>query len=157
MKTLSIRGLRQNNIKNLSLEIPHDQFIAISGVSGSGKSSLAFESIYAEGGRRYIETFSPYTRQFLDRLAQPDLDSMHGVRAAVALEQRNKTTNARSTVGTLTEINDYLKIIWANLSILHCPNCEIPVERQSAEKIVQIIEKISKFINQKTMTECARK
>lgn len=138
---LEVQGLRQNNLKNLSFSIPHNKFVAISGVSGSGKSTLAFDSIHAEGGRRYIETFSPYTRQFLDRLKEPELDAMHGVRPSLALEQRNKTTNSRSTVGTVTEINDYLKIIWANLANLHCPKCETEIEAESVNKIVEKLEK----------------
>src|SRR5262249_42730168 len=100
---LCLRGVRENNLKNLDVTLEHDTFVAITGVSGSGKSTLAFDTIYAEGGRRYIETFSPYTRQFLDRLHRPEVDAISGVRPAIALEQRNRTTNSRSTVGTVTE------------------------------------------------------
>lgn len=120
-------GAQENNLQNLDLTLRHDQLIVITGVSGSGKSTLAFDTIYAEGGRRYIETFSPYTRQFLDRLHQPALDHITGVRPALALEQRNRITNSRSTVGTVTEINDYLKVIWSNLAGIVCPACGVEV------------------------------
>ncbi|MBL7662626.1 excinuclease ABC subunit UvrA [bacterium] len=126
--TLILRGVRENNLKELNLEIPHNTFVAITGVSGSGKSTLAFDTIYAEGARRYIETFSPYTRQFLDRLHQPDLDSMSGVRPALALEQRNRINNSRSTVGSVTEINDYLKVVFAEFSTAYCESCQREVK-----------------------------
>jgi excinuclease ABC subunit A len=136
---LELNGAKENNLKSLNLKLEHNKFIVITGVSGSGKSTLAFDTIYAEGGRRYIETFSPYTRQFLDRLKQPELDSMNGVRPALALEQRNKTTGARSTVGTITEINDYLKVIWANLAIPYCASCDVPIEKHDASFIYNAI------------------
>jgi len=126
---LALKGVRENNLQEIDVTLDHDQLIVVTGVSGSGKSTLAFDTIYAEGGRRYIETFSPYTRQFLDRLHQPDLDAVDGVRPALALEQRNRTTSSRSTVGTVTEINDYLKVLWPHLSQPICPNCHTPVRR----------------------------
>lgn len=138
---LQLKGLRENNLKNLSLDIKHNELIVVTGVSGSGKSTLAFDTIYAEGGRRYIETFSPYTRQFLDRLHKPKLDSASGIRPSLALEQRNKITNSRSTVGTITEINDYLKIIWANLSKVYCPNCNTEIKASSSAETLKIVEK----------------
>lgn len=134
-KSLLIRGAKENNLQSLDLEIPHNRFVVFTGLSGSGKSSLAFDTIYAEGGRRYIETFSPYTRQFLDRLHKPDLDSIANVRPALALEQRNSVLNARSTVGTVTEINDYLKVVWAQAATAHCPNCGSPIERDTPRAI----------------------
>ena len=137
---LRLNGLSENNLKNLNLEIPHNKLVVITGVSGSGKSTLAFDTIYAEGGRRYIETFSPYTRQFLDRLHRPELRSIEGVRPALALEQRNKATNSRSTVGTVTEINDYLKVIWSHLSITKCLTCDRPVKRESVSFVQSEIE-----------------
>lgn len=124
MDELKLIGARQNNLQSLSLTIPHNQLVVMTGVSGSGKSTLAFDTIYAEGQRRYVETFSPYTRQFLDRLHPPDVDVMTGVRPALALEQRTRITNSRSTVGTVTEINDYLKVIWCHLGTLYCPTCQ---------------------------------
>ena len=133
-------GVRENNLKNLSLTFDHGKMIAITGVSGSGKSTLAFDTIYAEGGRRYIETFSPYTRQFLDRLHRPDVDTVSGIRPALALEQRNRVTNSRSTVGTVTEINDYLKIIWSHLGTIICPNCQIPVQRNTARIVSETLQ-----------------
>lgn len=136
---LSVRGVTENNLKNLDLSIKHDRFTVVTGVSGSGKSTLAFDTIYAEGGRRYIETFSPYTRQFLDRLHRPELDSIEGVRPALALEQRNRTTSSRSTVGTVTEINDYLKVIWAHLAELSCSSCGKSVSKDSPASIVKKI------------------
>ncbi|MFN8390548.1 MAG: excinuclease ABC subunit UvrA [Bdellovibrionota bacterium] len=128
---LRLFGAQENNLKNLTCALKHDSFIVVTGVSGSGKSTLAIDTIYAEGGRRYIETFSPYTRQFLDRLHQPKLDGITGVRPALALEQRNRVTSSRSTVGTATEINDYLKVIWASLAEVYCPKCKQPVEHDT--------------------------
>jgi excinuclease ABC subunit A len=145
---LTISGARENNLKNISLSIAHNSLTVITGLSGSGKSTLAFDTIYAEGGRRYIETFSPYTRQFLDRLPQPELDSISGIRPALALEQRNRITSARSTVGTITEINDYLKIIWGNLASLYCPNCKILVTTETPHTATaKLIESASKTKN----------
>jgi len=143
---LQISGVKQNNLKNFSLEFEHDQFIAITGVSGSGKSTLAFDTLYAEGGRRYIETFSPYTRQFLDRLPRPTLDSISGVRPALALEQANRIVNSRSTVGTVTEINEYLKIVWAALAVADCPQCGELITRDTPSSCFEaLLKKIQKL------------
>ena len=136
---LELQGVKENNLKNIDISIDHNTFNVITGTSGSGKTSLAFDTIHAEGGRRYIETFSPYTRQFLDRLKQPELKSCTGVRASLALEQRNRITSSRSTVGTITEINDYLKIIWSESSILVCPDCKIEVKKKNAVSITNEI------------------
>jgi len=130
-QVLKLYGARENNLKNLNISLKHDSLIVVTGVSGSGKSTLAIDTIYAEGGRRYIETFSPYTRQFLDRLHQPKLDGMTGVRPALALEQRNRITSSRSTVGTVTEINDYLKVLWAHLCDISCPECGADVQHDT--------------------------
>ncbi len=140
---LTLTGVRENNLKNLSISLQHNSLIAVTGVSGSGKSTLAFDTIYAEGGRRYIETFSPYTRQFLNRLHRPKLDTISGVRSALALEQRNSASNSRSTVGTVTEINDYLKIAWAELAELYCPKCKIPVIRKTPAIVIDRILELS--------------
>jgi len=141
--SLRLFGAKENNLKNLDLEIKHDSLIAITGLSGSGKSTLAIDTIYAEGGRRYIETFSPYTRQFLDRLHQPKLDGITGVRPSLALEQRNRITSSRSTVGTVTEINDYLKLVWANLADVHCANCGVKIKRNSPrETLKELLQRL---------------
>lgn len=124
-RNLSVTHARENNLKNVSLELPHDQLVALSGLSGSGKSSLAFDTVYAEGQRRYIETFSPYTRQFFDKVKKPDVDVIDNVRPAVAIQQRTRVTSSRSTVGSMTDINDYLKILWSNLASPHCPSCQV--------------------------------
>src|SRR6058998_3862263 len=120
---IRLRGVRQNNLKNFDLDIPLGQLTVITGLSGSGKSSLAFETLFAEGQRRYIETFSPYARQFFDRMDKPQVDRIEGIPPAIAIEQRNTVKSTRSTVGTMTEICDYLKVIWPELSRLHCARC----------------------------------
>ena len=134
---LGLRGVRENNLKNLDINIKHGTFTAFAGVSGSGKSSLAFDTIYAEGGRRYIETFSPYTRQFLDRLHRPQVDRLEGVRPALALEQRRSSGSARSTVGTATEINDYLKLVWSQLAVIVCPQCRTEIENNTSSSLAK--------------------
>jgi len=145
LNTLKIRGAAENNLKNLDIDLPHDKFITISGLSGSGKSTLAFDTIYAEGGRRYIETFSPYTRQYLDRLEEPKMVSMEGVRPALALEQRNRVSNSRSTVGTVTDINEFLKLLFSRISIPYCTNCNSDVKGYRPEQILnEILETIDK-------------
>lgn len=120
---LIVRGARENNLKAVDLEVPHNKLVVVTGLSGSGKSSLAFDTVYAEGQRRYIETFSPYTRQFFDKVKKPDVDLIDNVRPAVAIEQRTRVTNSRSTIGSMTNINDYLKILWSNLAQPHCIEC----------------------------------
>jgi excinuclease ABC subunit A len=136
---LQLKNIRENNLRDLSVEIPHDELVVVTGISGSGKSSLAFDTVYAEGQRRYIETFSPYTRQFFDKVKKPDLDSAVNVRPAIAIQQRTRVLNSRSTVGSLTDINDYLKIIWSNLAVPTCEVCGTPYERWSAEKLSDLL------------------
>lgn len=131
--TLHILHARENNLKNLSLDIAHDTLTTVTGLSGSGKSSLAFDTVYAEGQRRYIETFSPYTRQFFDKVKKPSVDSITNVRPAIAIQQRTRITSSRSTVGSLTNINDYLKVLWANVSTPSCPHCKKPLIAWSPE------------------------
>lgn len=135
-KKLSISNARANNLRNVSLELPHDSLTVITGLSGSGKSSLAFDTVYAEGQRRYIETFSPYTRQFFDKVKKPDVDLIENVRPAIAIQQRTRVTGSRSTVGTMTNINELLKIIWANVAKPVCPVCGIHLKAWDAEKLV---------------------
>ena len=120
---LRIEGARQNNLKNISLEIPHDRLTVVTGVSGSGKSSLAFDTLFAEGQWRYIESLSTYARMFLDRVDRPDVDRIEHIRPAVALEQKNPVRTARSTVGTATEVYDYLRLLYAKVGRVHCPAC----------------------------------
>lgn len=136
---LTIEGLRQNNLKNLSLRIPHDRITAIVGPSGSGKSSLAFDSLFAEGRWRFIESLSTYTRLFLERMDRPDLDSIHNIRPAVAVEQKNPVRSSRSTVGTATEVNDYLRLFFARAGVLHCPECRGPVAPSSPSSIADAL------------------
>jgi excinuclease ABC subunit A len=132
---IRLRGVRQNNLKNIDLDVPLRQLVVISGLSGSGKSSLAFETLFAEGQRRYIETFSPYARQFLDRMDKPQARRIEGIPPAIAIEQRNSVKSTRSTVGTMTEITDYAKVFWAQLARLHCRRCGRPVEKEPPQKI----------------------
>jgi len=133
--TIRIRGARQNNLKGIDLDLPLGKFIVLTGPSGSGKSSLAFDTIYAEGQRRYVETFSPYTRQFLDRMDKPLVDSIEGIPPAIAIEQANHVKSTRSTVGTITEINDYLKLFFARAAKASCPDCGRPVKPETAQSI----------------------
>ena len=132
---IRVRGARQNNLKNLDLDLPLNELIVVTGVSGSGKSSLVFDTLYAEGQRRYVETFSPYARQFLDRMDKPQVESISGIPPAIAIDQTNPVRTSRSTVGTMTELNDHLKLLYARAAELHCRNCGRPVRRDSAESI----------------------
>ena len=132
---ICVRGARQNNLKNLDLDIPLNELIVVTGVSGSGKSSLVFDTLYAEGQRRYVETFSPYARQFLDRMDKPQVESIAGIPPAIAIDQTNPVRTSRSTVGTMTELNDHLKLLFARAAELYCSHCGRPVRRDSAESI----------------------
>ena len=134
--SIRIRGARQNNLKNLDLDLPLGKLIVITGVSGSGKSTLAFDTVYAEGQRRYVETFSAYARQFLDRMDKPAVDSILGIPPAIAIDQSNPVRTSRSTVGTMTELNDYLKLAFARLAVLHCPQCARIVRRDTPQSIL---------------------
>ncbi len=130
-----VRGARQNNLKNLDIDVPLGELVVVTGVSGSGKSSLVFDTLYAEGQRRYVETFSPYARQFLDRMDKPQVDSIAGIPPAIAIDQTNPVRTSRSTVGTMTELNDHLKLLFARTATLHCECCGRPVRRDTAESI----------------------
>jgi len=132
---IRLRGVRHNNLKNFDLDLPLGKLIVVTGLSGSGKSSLAFDTLYAEGQRRYIETFSPYARQFFDRMDKPRVDSIQGIPPAIALEQRNSVKSTRSTVGTMTELTDYLKLLWPHISRLHCQGCGQPVTKDAPQQV----------------------
>lgn len=134
---IRVRGARQNNLRSLDLDIPLRQLVVVTGVSGSGKSSLAFDTVYAEGQRRYVETFSPYARQFLDRMDKPRVDRIEGIPPAIAIDQTNPVRTSRSTVGTMTELNDHLKLLFARAASLYCRSCGAPVRRDSAESIAR--------------------
>jgi excinuclease ABC subunit A len=136
---IRIQGARQNNLKNLDLELPLGELIVVTGVSGSGKSSLAFDTVYAEGQRRYVETFSPYARQFLDRMDRPQVERVDGIPPSIAIDQTNPVRTSRSTVGTMTELNDHLKLLFARAALLHCHGCGRPVERDTPDGILQTL------------------
>src|SRR5665213_3340320 len=134
--TIRVQGARVHNLKNLSVEIPRDQLVVFTGLSGSGKSSLAFDTIYAEGQRRYVESLSAYARQFLEQLAKPDVERIDGLSPAIAIEQRPLSKSPRSTVGTVTEMADYLRLLYARVGIPHCPKCGKRIEAQTVQQIV---------------------
>lgn len=146
--TIRIRGARENNLKNVSIEIPKNQLVVFTGVSGSGKSSLAFDTIYAEGQRRYVESLSSYARQFLGIMDKPDVDGIEGLSPAISIDQKSTSHNPRSTVGTITEIYDYLRLLFARIGHPHCPNCGREIMRQSPQQIVEnIIESLKKSVS----------
>ena len=134
-----IKGAREHNLKNINIEIPKNQFVVITGVSGSGKSSLAFDTIYSEGQRRYVESLSAYARQFIGQMQKPELDSIEGLSPAISIEQKGVSKNPRSTVGTMTEIYDYMRLLWAHIGEAHCPVCGEKVEKQTIQEIVDTI------------------
>ncbi len=134
---ITVHGARQHNLKNIDVEIPRNTLTVITGLSGSGKSSLAFDTIYAEGQRRYVETLSPYARQFLDQMERPEVDSIDGLSPAISIEQKTTSRSPRSTVGTITEIYDYLRLLYSSIGVPHCPNCGIEISRQSTEQILR--------------------
>jgi excinuclease ABC subunit A len=143
---IDVRGARQHNLRDISVSIPRNTLTVVTGLSGSGKSSLAFDTIYAEGQRRYVETLSAYARQFLDQMERPDVDSIDGLSPAISIEQKTTSRSPRSTVGTITEIYDYLRLLYASVGQPHCPNCHRPISRQSADQIVaQIVDRNREF------------
>ena len=141
---ISVRGARQHNLRDINVRIPRNTLTVVTGLSGSGKSSLAFDTIYAEGQRRYVETLSAYARQFLDQIERPDVDSIEGLSPAISIEQKTTSRSPRSTVGTITEIYDYLRLLYASVGTPHCPNCGRPIARQTAEQIVARILELGK-------------
>src|SRR5258705_2466085 len=152
MPMIRLRGVRHNNLKNFDLDLPTRELIVITGLSGSGKSSLAFDTLFAEGQRRYIETFSPYARQFFDRMDKPRVDRIDGIPPAIAIEQRNAVRTTRSTVGTMTELSDYMKVLWPHLSQLYCRQCGQPVRKDSPQIVWQDVLARSKNGNEVLVT-----
>ncbi len=138
-ENIIIRGAREHTLKNISLDLPRNKLIVVSGVSGSGKSSLAFDTIYAEGQRRFVESLSSYARQFLEQLQKPDVDFISGLSPAIAIEQRSAGGNPRSTVATQTEIYDYLRLLFARIGKVYCYQCGEPIEKQSSQEIIEKI------------------
>ena len=135
-KNLTIKGAREHNLKNISLSIPRDKLVVLTGLSGSGKSSLAFDTIYAEGQRRYVESLSSYARQFLGQMEKPDVDYIEGLSPAISIDQKTTSKNPRSTVGTVTEIYDYLRLLYARVGVPHCPVCGREIKQQTIDQIV---------------------
>src|SRR5581483_9807563 len=136
---IAVRGARVHNLKNIDVDLPRNKLVVITGLSGSGKSSLAFDTIYAEGQRRYVESLSAYARQFLEQMEKPDVDLIDGLSPAISIEQKTTGSNPRSTVGTVTEIYDYLRLLFANIGVPHCPSCGRAIASQSLERIVDMV------------------
>ena len=139
---ISIKGARVHNLKNVDLTIPRDSLVVFTGLSGSGKSSLAFDTLFAEGQRRYIESLSSYARQFLGQVDRPDVDFIDGLSPAVSIDQKSTNRNPRSTVGTITEIYDYMRLLWARVGVPHCPECGEAIQRQSAQQIADQLSEL---------------
>src|SRR4051812_41278353 len=142
LQAIEVRGAEEHNLKKVDLDIPKKQLVVFTGPSGSGKSSLAFDTIYAEGQRRYVESLSAYARQFLGQLEKPKYESMRGLAPTIAIEQKSASKNPRSTVGTITEIHDYLRVLWARIGVQHCSECGNAVGRRSQDEIVDAVIKL---------------
>ena len=153
---IKIVGARAHNLKNISLKIPRDKLVVITGLSGSGKSSLAFDTIYAEGQRRYVESLSAYARQFLGLMDKPDVDQIEGLSPAISIDQKTTSHNPRSTVGTVTEIYDYLRLLFARIGHPHCPKCGKPIQSQSVDQIVEQILKLPENTKFNVMAQIIR-
>ncbi len=138
-----IRGARAHNLRNIDVRIPRNRFVVVTGVSGSGKSSLAFDTLFAEGQRRYVESLSAYARQFLDQMEKPDVDTIEGLSPAISIEQKTTSKNPRSTVGTVTEIHDYLRLLWASVGVAHCPTHNTPIRPQTVEQMVDRLHDVA--------------
>src|SRR4029077_11475850 len=135
LRDIVVHGAREHNLQNLTLRLPRQSLIVVTGVSGSGKSSLAFDTLYAEGQRRYVESLSAYARQFLGQMEKPDVDAIEGLSPAIAIEQRGAGSNPRSTVATITEVYDYLRLLFSRLGARHCPKCGTPLARRSVQEM----------------------
>ena len=144
IKKIVIKGAKEHNLKNISVEIPKDKFVVITGLSGSGKSSLAFDTIYAEGQRRYVESLSAYARQFLDKMKKPNVDLIEGLSPAISIEQKNTSKNPRSTVATVTEIYDYMRVLYARAGVPYSPFTGKPIQSQTITQIVDQIKLLPK-------------
>src|SRR5919107_274588 len=136
---IAVRGARVHNLKDVDVDIPRDKLVVITGLSGSGKSSLAFDTLYAEGQRRYVESLSAYARQFLEQMEKPDVDLIDGLSPAIAIEQKTTASNPRSTVGTVTEIYDYLRLLFATIGVPHCHQCGREISAQSLQRIMDLV------------------
>ncbi len=143
LDSIVIKGASEHNLKNIDLEIPRNKFVVITGLSGSGKSSLAFDTIYSEGQRRYVESLSSYARQFLGLMKKPKVESIEGLSPAISIDQKTRSKNPRSTVGTVTEIYDYLRLLYARIGVPHCPNCGKKIEKQTVQQITDQVMKLS--------------
>ena len=141
-KYIKIRGANEHNLKCIDVDIPRDEFVVLTGLSGSGKSSLAFDTIYAEGQRRYMESLSSYARQFLGQMEKPDVESIEGLPPAISIDQKSTNRNPRSTVGTVTEIYDYFRLLYARIGLPHCPKCGRAIEKQSIDQMVDAVMKL---------------
>ncbi|MDP7389809.1 MAG: excinuclease ABC subunit UvrA, partial [Pseudomonadales bacterium] len=139
MDTISVKGARTHNLRNVDLDIPRDKLVIITGLSGSGKSSLAFDTLYAEGQRRYVESLSAYARQFLSMMEKPDVDHIEGLSPAISIEQKSTSHNPRSTVGTITEIYDYLRLLYARVGEPRCPTHDLPLDAQTVSQMVDLV------------------
>ena len=140
--SISVRGAREHNLKNIDVDIPRDKLVVITGLSGSGKSSLAFDTIYAEGQRKYVESLSSYARQFLGRMDKPDVDNIQGLSPAISIDQKTTSRNPRSTVGTVTEIYDYLRLLYARVGKVHCHQCGKPIQQQTIDQMIDAIAEL---------------
>ena len=139
--SIIIRGAREHNLQNVSLTIPRNKLVVFTGLSGSGKSSLAFDTLYAEGQRRYVESLSSYARQFLGQMEKPDVDVIDGLSPAISIDPKTTSRNPRSTVGTVTELHDYLRLLWARIGIPHCPRCGKEIRQQTVDQMVDAVQK----------------
>ena len=137
--SIIIKGAKEHNLKDINIEIPRDKLVVITGLSGSGKSSLAFDTVYAEGQRRYVESLSSYARQFLGLMEKPDVESIEGLSPAISIDQKTTSRNPRSTVGTVTEIYDYIRLLYARIGVPYCPNCGKKIEKQTIDQIIDSV------------------
>ena len=137
--SIIIKGAKTHNLKNVTVEIPRNKMVVFTGLSGSGKSSLAFDTLYAEGQRRYVESLSSYARQYLGQMEKPDVESIEGLSPAISIDQKTTNNNPRSTVGTVTEIHDYLRLLYARIGVAHCPKCRKEIQKQTVDQMVQAV------------------